>query len=79
MEAVIYMPIRIPHQQLSPDTLNGLIEEFVTRNGTDISDAPRSIEQVIKLLEQGKAVIAFDEESESCNILLREDAQLFQS
>ena len=73
------MPLRIPHQQLSADTLNGLIEEFVTRNGTDLSDAPRSIEQVHKLLEQGKAIIAFDEDTESCNILLREDADLFQS
>lgn len=73
------MPLRIPHNQLSADTLNGLIEEFVTRNGTDLSDAPRSIEQVHKLLEQGKAVITFDEDTESCNILLREDAQLFQS
>lgn len=73
------MPIRIPHQQLNPDTLDGLIEEFVTRNGTDITDAPRSIEQVRKLLEQGKAVITFDEDTESCNILLREDAQLFES
>lgn len=73
------MPLRIPHQQLSADTLNGLIEEFVTRNGTDLSDAPRSIEQVHKLLAQGKAVITFDEDTESCNILLREDAHLFQS
>ncbi|MEM9345544.1 MAG: YheU family protein [Planctomycetota bacterium] len=71
--------MRIPHQQLSTDTLDGLIEEFVTRNGTDLTDAPRSIEQVRKLLEQGKAVIAFDEDEESCNILLREDAQLFES
>ena len=73
------MPIRIPHQQLSPDTLDGLIEEFVTRNGTDLTDAPRSIEQVRKLLEQGKAIITFNEDEESCNILLREDAQLFES
>ena len=73
------MPIRIPHQQLSPDTLNGLIEEFVTRNGTDLTDAPRSIDQVRKLLEQGKAIITFDEDAESCNILLREDASLFES
>lgn len=73
------MPIRIPHQQLSPDTLDGLIEEFVTRNGTDLTDAPRSIEQVRKLLEQGKAIITFDEDEESCNILLREDATLFES
>lgn len=73
------MPIRIPHQQLSPETLDGLIEEFVTRNGADISEAPRSIAQVRKLLEQGKAVITFDEDEESCNILLREDASLFES
>lgn len=73
------MPLRIPHQQLSADTLNALIEEFVTRDGTDPSNATRSIEQVRKLLEQGKAVITFDEDSESCNILLREDAHLFQS
>jgi hypothetical protein len=73
------MPLRIPHQQLSPDTLDALIEEFVTRDGTDPSNATRSIQQVRKLLEQGKAVITFDEDSESCNILLREDAHLFQS
>lgn len=73
------MPLRIPHDQLSTDTLNGLISEFVTRNGTDLSQAQKSIEQVRKLLKQGKAVITFDEDSESCNILLREDAHLFQS
>ena len=73
------MPLRIPHDQLSTDTLNGLISEFVTRNGTDLSEAQKSIDQVRKLLSQGKAVITFDEDSESCNILLREDAHLFQS
>lgn len=73
------MPIRIPHQQLSPDTLDGLIEEFVTRNGTDLTEAPRSIEQVRKLLDQGKAIITFDEDEENCNILLREDASLFET
>jgi len=73
------MPLRIPHEQLSDDTLNGLIEEFVTRHGTDLSQAQQSIDQVRKLLTQGKAVITFDEDSESCNILLREDAHLFQS
>lgn len=73
------MPLRIPHEQLSDDTLNSLIEEFVTRNGTDLTEAMRSIEQVRKLLNQGKAVITFDEDTESCNILLREDAHLFPS
>lgn len=69
------MPLRIPHQELSCDTLDALIEEFVTRDGTDISDSPRSLEQVRRLLDAGQAVIAFDEETETCNILLRDDAK----
>lgn len=72
------MPLRIPHQQLTDETLNGLIEEFVTRSGTDLSDALGSIEQVRKLLDQGKAVITFDEDEESCNILLRDEAKQYQ-
>lgn len=69
------MPLRIPHHELSPDTLDALIEEFVTRDGTDLTEAPRSVDQVRRLLDAGKAVIAFDEDTESCNILLREDAK----
>ncbi|MEM1353858.1 MAG: YheU family protein [Planctomycetota bacterium] len=67
--------MRIPHHELSPDTLDALIEEFVTRDGTDLTEAPRSVDQVRRLLDAGKAVIAFDEDTESCNILLREDAK----
>ena len=69
------MPLRIPHQELSPETLDALIEEFVTRDGTDLTDAPRSVDQVRRLLDAGHAVIAFDEETESCNILLRDEAK----
>ena len=69
------MPLRIPHQELSPETLDALIEEFVTRDGTDLTDAPRSVDQVRRLLDAGHAVIAFDVETESCNILLRDEAK----
>ena len=32
------MPIIVPWKDLPPDTLHNLIEEFVTRDGTDYGD-----------------------------------------
>jgi hypothetical protein len=62
----------IPWQNLEPDTLRALIEEFVTRSGTDYGDKEISLEtrvhQVQELLRTGKAKIVFDPETESCDI-----------
>ncbi|WP_372832168.1 YheU family protein [Pontibacterium sp.] len=63
----------IPHDQLSPDALEGLIEEYVTRDGTDygaeeISLAERIV-QVKRLLVSGEAVILFSEGKGACNIV----------
>lgn len=70
----------IPHQQLSTDTLNTLVEEFVTRDGTDYGSSEMSLtqktRQVIKQLDQGKIVIVFDAASETCNIVGKEDARI---
>jgi hypothetical protein len=67
----------IPHQQLSPDTLQALVEEFVTRDGTDYGDAEvgmaQKAQQVMRQLEHGVAVILFDTVTESCSIVRRED------
>lgn len=63
----------IPHDQLSPEALKGVVEEFVTRNGTDYGEIEASLEtkvlQVLNQLHAGKAVIVFDQKSETCNIL----------
>lgn len=63
----------IPHKQLSPEALNNLVEEFVSRDGTDYGAEEISLaqktEQVLRLLQQGEMVILFDEESASCNIV----------
>lgn len=69
------MPLRIPHDELPDDTLDALIEEFVTRDGTNPAEAYHSIEQVKHLLDTGHVVITFDEESETCTILRKEDAE----
>ncbi len=65
--------IRIPHDQLSPDALRGLIEEFVTRNGTDNGDTRSTLEQnvlmVMGQLNRGEAVILYDQNSQTANIV----------
>ena len=72
--------LRIPYDQLSPEALHGVIEEFVTRDGTDYGEIEVSLEnkinQVLNQLKSGKAVIVFDPESETCNILKSDDPVL---
>lgn len=58
----------IPYHQLSIDALRGLVEEFVTRDGTELTTAERKIEQVIKALEQGQALIYYDEDEQTTDI-----------
>lgn len=72
--------LKIPYNQLSPEALHGVIEEFVTRDGTDYGEIEVSLEskisQVLNQLKSGKAVIVFDPESETCNILKTDDPVL---
>ena len=59
----------IPHQRLSPEAFRAVIEEFVTRAGTELTDADVKIEQVRLQLIQGKAFITYDENMGTCNIV----------
>jgi len=69
----------IPFKQLSPDALQGLIEDFVTRNGTDYGDIEVSLEtritQVMRQLKSGDVVIAYNHDEQYCNIITKEDAR----
>lgn len=73
-------PVKIPYEQLSQEALHGVIEEFVTRDGTDYGEIEvplnTKINQVLNQLKSGKAVIIFDPESETCNILKSDDPVL---
>ena len=70
----------IPYDQLNPESLSGVIEEFVTRDGTDYGEIEVSMEtkksRVLDQLKSGKAAIVFDQESETCNILNSDDPVL---
>lgn len=59
----------IPYQKLSPEALHGVIEEMVTRDGTELTDAEPKIAQVMDLLKRGKMVITYDMESRTCTIV----------
>lgn len=65
--------VEIPASRLSREALDGLIEEFVTRDGTDYGEREHTLEQkkraVARQLERGDVVIVFDPESETCNII----------
>lgn len=63
----------IPFKELSPEALQGVIEEYVTRNGTDYGESEIPLDmktlQVLNQLHSGKAVIVFDQKTETCNIV----------
>lgn len=68
--------LRIPHADLSDEALAGLIEEFVTRDGTDYGahelDTASKVERLRRQLHTGKAVVVYDDEEQCCNIVTAE-------
>jgi uncharacterized protein YheU (UPF0270 family) len=72
--------LKIPFDQLSLEALHGVVEEFVTRDGTDYGEVETPLEikmnQVLNQLKSGKAVIVFDSDSETCTILKSNDPLL---
>lgn len=65
--------MRIPWQELSKEALRGVIEDYVSREGTDYGDREYSLadkrQQVLRQLERGEVVISFDAESETCSLM----------
>ena len=61
--------MRIPHTQLSPVALRAVVDEFVTRDGTDHSSAERRIETVLRQLDAGRVELHFDAQAQTCHIV----------
>jgi uncharacterized protein len=67
-------PVDVPHGELSPDALRGVIESFVLREGTDYGAQDVSFDmklaQVLRQLERGEAKIQFDPLTDSVDIVV---------
>ncbi len=63
----------IPWQELSPEALSGLVEEFVSREGTEYGEGEVSladkVREVIAQLEAGTVVAVFDIERGSTSVV----------
>ena len=71
--------LEIPWQQLSAQALRGVIEEFVTREGTEYGardvELAAKVAQVHRQLERGEVRLFFDPVASSCQLLTREAAR----
>ena len=67
------MPVIVPWQDIPADTLTNLIEEFVTRDGTDYGELETSltarVEQIRRRLRDGNAAVVFDEATETVSLM----------
>jgi uncharacterized protein len=65
--------VELDPEQLSPGALRGLVEEYVTREGTDYGQGDWSLEekvsQVLRQIDRGDAKIVFDLELESASVV----------
>jgi uncharacterized protein YheU (UPF0270 family) len=66
-------PVFVPHTELSPEVLRGVIESFVLREGTDYGEREFLLEEkllhVHRQLERGEAQIVFDPNTETIDII----------
>lgn len=69
----------VPFRELSNEALNGVIEQFISRDGPDSGHVDLSFDQkkkrVIRQLETGNALLIYDNKTCSCNIVLYEEVQ----
>jgi uncharacterized protein len=67
-------PVVVPYTELSEETLRGVLEAFVLREGTEYGERDFSLDQkvaqVIRQLQRGEAQIVFDPESETVDIVV---------
>ncbi len=76
------LPIEIIPSQLSPDALNGIIENFILREGTDYGVVEVEFEkkksQIQKQIDRGDVKIFFDQTSETVSLLTATEFRKFQ-
>lgn len=68
-------PIEVPFKALSHAALRGLVEEFVTRDGTDYGLREHTLDDhvrdVMRQLERGEVKVVFDPATQTTNLVVR--------
>ena len=64
--------MRIPIGSLDEDTLRRVVEEYVSRDGADLSDMDARVDRVLGLLRSGRAELHFDDDTQTTNIVIRD-------
>jgi len=72
--------IKLSIDRLSPEALQGVIDEFVSRDGTDYGMTEAALEtkiqQVKRQLKSCHAVLVYESETKTCNILSADDPEV---
>lgn len=76
------IPTEIAPSQLSPDALNGIIESFILREGTDYGilevDFDKKKSQIQKQIDRGDVKIVFDHHTETVTLITAIDFRKLQ-
>jgi uncharacterized protein YheU (UPF0270 family) len=63
--------MQVPYSLLSPAALRAVVEEFVTRDGTDNSAVEPRIEAILRQLDSGGIELHYDDDAGSCNFITK--------
>lgn len=73
----------VPPERLSAEALQGVIEEFITREGTDYGELEFSladkVEQVRAQLKTAIVQIVFDVRLETCTLMTRDEIRQLEA
>lgn len=68
----------IPYEKISEQTLRSLIEDFVTREGTDYGLVEMSMQaksaHLLAMLKNGDIYISYDDKLGTCGLMTKEEA-----
>ncbi len=74
--------VEVPYDQLAPETLRKVIEDLVTRDGTDYGDVEKTLEQkaaaLLRLLESGSAKLVVDLATETIGVMTADELAKLQ-
>lgn len=68
----------IPYHELSEEALQALLEDFVTRDGTDYGWVEMSMQaksdRLLALLKKGELLISYNDELQTCGLVTKQEA-----